>query len=202
MKFVMKLNVFVVVLMLLLFLTHGIMASMSTLGILGNYGTSLSGIAFYLMFVHIFLTILRTIQMFVPEMRSRKEFFSYCKKNGGYKKGLQSMFVDANLRTKLKNQSTNFWVTRFSGAVFLILVYVHKTWVGFGASIGVPGYIMYALQVLLITSLGVHVLFNLKPLFSKVGIRNTKIILPMTKAILSVVLIFIMYGLAVYYFRF
>lgn len=202
MKFVMKCNAVVVVLMLLLFLTHGIMASMSTLGLFGNFGTTFSGLAFYLMFVHIGLTVLRTFQMFIPSLRSIKECKAYCQDKGGFLKGIGTMFAEANLTAKLKKQSSNFWITRFSGIVFLVLVYVHKTWIGFGASIGVAGYIMYALQTLLILSLGVHVIFNLKPLFSKIGIRNTKILLPISKALLSLILIFIMYGLAVYYFRF
>lgn len=202
MKLIMKLNAVVILLMIVLFFAHALMASMSTLGFLGNFGTQFSKIAFYLMFLHILLVTIRTIQMFVPELRSIEALKKAGNLYGGFFRAIPQVISKAEIGKKIKKQNLNFWLTRFSGIVFLGLVFLHKSWIGRGASIGNNlTFLVFTVQILFIVVLFVHIIFNVRPLLSKLGIKNSKVLKYSVLSVLTLMMIFIIRGMLYYYYK-
>lgn len=200
MKTVMKLNAITIAVLMLCLFAHAVLAGGTALGLWSNMGLSLAKIAYYLIFVHLVLATVRTMQMFVPELKSVSAMKECFAKNGGVWRGFRQMFAQAELAKKLKRQNRHFWMTRISGVIFLGLVFVHKAWMWVGPSQGsFLKYVLLLFQVVFIIAVFVHIIMNIRPLLGKFGWGNNKSLQKALTVFFYGLMIFICGGM-VYYF--
>lgn len=200
MKTVMKLNAIVIVAMMMLLFSHAILAGGTALGLWSNMGLSLAKMAYYLIFVHLLLATIRTMQMLVPELKTMAAMKECFQKNGGIFKGFVVMLQKAELGKKLKKQNRQFWMTRVSGLVFLTLVFVHKAWMWIGPSQqGILKYLLLLLQLLFIMAIFIHIIINIRPLLGKFGLGNQKVLQRGLTILCYLIMLFICGGMSYYF---
>lgn len=170
MKTVMRINAFVIVGIMVCIFGHAVLAGGTALGLWSNMGLQLAEIAEILVYVHIALILLRTMQLFVPELRSYNALKTHFSQNGGFPKGFVKMFKEAKILAKMKKQNRHFWMTRISGVLFLVLILAHKTWIWVGPTEqGGFKVVLLLVQLVYILAIFVHVLINIRPLLGKFG---------------------------------
>lgn len=99
-----------------------------------------------------------------------------------------------------------FWLRRISGLAIMVFIVCHVLiFMGNSRSGAFRLHVFagaeLATQILLVVSIAVHVLSNLKPLFIGLGIRRFRDILPDVLFILSVLLLAAGIGFALYFIR-
>jgi succinate dehydrogenase/fumarate reductase cytochrome b subunit len=176
-----KVNAFISMAIIMLFLIHGIAGSFQMLGFIPGGSLVLkilTWIMLMLVIVHIILGIILTMQTY---RISKKSGVSYHKENA------------------------LFWIRRISGFILMLLILLHlmifmQTGSGF-FRLGYFGMPQLTGQIVMLLALAIHLLCNIKPLAIALGIYGGKgygrdIIL-----ILSVVLLFCTVAFVVYYLR-
>ena len=102
-------------------------------------------------------------------------------------------------------ENTLFWARRISGLAVMVLLVFHLTafGVGSGAQYRLAWFDMAKLitQLLLIASLALHILSNVRPMLISFGIRSLRERVGDILVILSVVLLFLAAAFIVYYLR-
>lgn len=202
MKTIMRLNAMTVVAIMLLLFGHGILAAGTALGFWSFMGLPLAKVAYFLIYVHLVLVTIRTLQMFVPELKSMATMKEFLAKNGGVWQGFVKMFAKAEIGKKMKRQNRHFWMTRLTGVVFLVLVFVHKAWMWAGPSqTGLLKAILLWLQIMFIVAIFAHIIINIRPLMAKFGLGNRVALQNVVKIFLYFLMLFICGGMGYYYFR-
>lgn len=200
MKTIMKLNALTIAAIIVILLVHAVMASGTALGLWSNMGLFLTKPAFYLVFLHLGLATVRTMQHFVPELRSKTSMKEYLEKNGGVPRGFISMVKKAELGKKMKRQNVRFWMTRFTGVLFLVLMFVHEAWIWRGpVQAGVLKYILLGIQLLYILAIFVHVSMNLHSLSVKLGFGKNELFKKVFLAVFTGLMLFIASGMVCHF---
>ena len=142
-----KLNTILSVLLLVIFLLHGIMGSFMLLGIGSNAGKILAWVGVAVLAVHAGIGIILTVQ---------------------------TLRVEKNSPNHYRKQNAMFWARRASGFAILILMFFH---IGLFGGVQDGAYILFPFttvkliaQLLLIASLAVHLMINIRPLLVSLGI--------------------------------
>lgn len=171
-----KLNTILSILLLFIFLLHGIMGSFSLLGIGKSVGGMLVWIGVAILALHTIIGIVLTVQT------------------------LWATKSKDNLYLK---QNALFWARRASGLAILILVFFH---VGLFGGVKDGTYILFpfttvrlAMQLLLIAAFFLHIFINVRPLLVSLGILSYKERRGDIYLILSVLLLFIVSATMIYY---
>ncbi len=142
-----RINTFLSVIILLIFLVHGILGSFMLLGVGANAGKPLAWLGFVLILIHAVLGFFLTIKAV------------RCGKESG------RWYV---------RQNKEFWTRRFSGVAILILLFFHFGVYGemVDGTFGLKEFTAVRLitQLLLIFSLFVHIFVNIRPLLISWGI--------------------------------
>ncbi|QAT49941.1 pilus assembly protein PilX [Caproiciproducens sp. NJN-50] len=132
---------------LVVFLTHGVMGSFLLLGIGSDAATTLAWVGFGLILIHAGLGVALTVQA----ARGGGEFGRW-----------------------YLRQNATFWTRRFSGVAILILLFFHFGAYGetVNGAFGLKEFTMIKLvtQLLLIAALFIHVFVNLRPLLISLGV--------------------------------
>ena len=98
-----------------------------------------------------------------------------------------------------------FWARRISGFAIMLLLVFHVT--AFGDNSGEAYRLAYfgmaklGCQLLLVLSIAVHVISNVRPMLISFGIRSLKERVPDILTVLSLVLLFMAAGFVIYYLR-
>ena len=171
-----KCNVIISLLMVFLFLIHIIMGSTVLLNWSTNAGKMFIRIGVTILLIHLIIGIILTIRTFSFHTKNQK---NYVKEN------------------------FSFWARRISGIAFLILMFFH---------FGVFGKMVngvYVLspftttklitQLLMITTLFVHLFTNVRPLFMSMGITVKKNQKYAVYSVLSATMLFTFVGFISYY---
>ena len=171
-----KWNTILSVLMLLIFMIHGIMGSFMLTGVGSSAGKILAWIGVVILTAHTVLGVLLTIQSLRASKRSGKK---YLKQNG------------------------IFWARRASGLAILILLFFH---IGLFGEVQNGTYILFPFttvkmvtQLLFVASLFVHIFINIRPLLVSLGIISYKERRGDIYLILSVLLLFFAGSVIFYY---
>lgn len=172
-----KINAILSVLLIIIFMLHGIMGSFMLLGIGSSAGKILAWIGVGILAVHAVLGAVLTIQT----IRSSGS-------SGG--------------RNYLK-QNALFWARRFSGLAILILLFFH---IGLFGAVRDGVYILFPFttvklvtQLLLAASLFVHIFLNIRPLLVSLGILRNKEQRGDIYLVFSVLLLFMAGSIIIYY---
>lgn len=196
MKTIIKLNTITIIAIIVIIFTHAVLASGKALGLWDNMGLELTKPAVYLVFIHLGLALIRTFQIFIPELRSMAQLKEYLGKNGGAFKGFLSMIKAAEPVKKMKKQNVRFWMTRFTGVCFLVLMFVHEAWIWAGpVQEGALKYILLAIQLLYILAIFIHVAMNLPSLLAKIGLGKYKLLRKIFLLAFSLLMLFIASGM-------
>lgn len=171
-----KLNTILSLLLLLIFLIHGIMGSFMLLGIGNSTGWILAWIGVAILAVHTVIGILLTIQTLRASKASKNNYLK---------------------------QNAVFWARRASGLAILILLFFH---IGLFGGIQDGVYILFPFttikmitQLLLIAVLFLHLFINIRPLLVSLGVIRYKERRGDIYLILSVLLLFISGSVIIYY---
>ena len=171
-----KINTILSVLLLGIFLIHGVMGSFMILGVGSSAGKILAWIGVMILIAHTVIGVLLTVKT----LRKGKE----------------------NSEHYLK-QNAVFWTRRASGVAILILFFFHLGLFGRmedGAYILFPFTTMKLItQLLLTAALFVHLFINVRPLLVSLGILKYKERRGDIYLILSVLLLFIAGAAIIYY---
>lgn len=171
-----KINTVLSVMLVVIFMLHGVMGSFTRIGV-GHYaGVKLAWIGVWILAVHTVIGVILTIQT----LRASH-------KNGG------SYF----------KQNALFWARRASGLAILILVFFHLGLFG-GVENGM--YMIFPFttvkllkQLLLIAALFVHLFMNVRPLLVSLGVIKYKERRADIYLILSVLVLFMSASMIIYY---
>ena len=171
-----KLNTILAVLMLLIFMIHGIMGSFMLVGVGSSAGKVLAWIGVAILVVHTAIGILLTVR----SLRTAKQ-----------------------AGQKYLKQNNIFWARRASGLAILILLFFH---IGLFGKVQNGTYILFPFttvkmvtQLLFVAAFFVHVFINIRPLLVSLGIISYKERRNDIYLILSVLLLFIAGAVILYY---
>ncbi len=171
-----KLNTILAVLMLLIFMIHGIMGSFMLVGVGSSAGKVLAWIGVAILVVHTAIGILLTVR----SLRTAKQ-----------------------ADQKYLKQNNIFWARRASGLAILILLFFH---IGLFGKVQNGTYILFPFttvkmvtQLLFVAAFFVHVFINIRPLLVSLGIISYKERRNDIYLILSVLLLFIVGAVILYY---
>lgn len=173
-----KLNMFVVIAMLVTFLAHGIMGSFKLFGADANTLKHVARLGVGLVVVHMVIVTILTV----------KTLYARHKSGAGYFKG-----------------NGLFWTRRLSGFAVIIPLVMHLTIFtttnsdAFRLEVFNTGRLIS--QILLVVTLLVHVISNIRPLFIGLGIKGFKRYLADILLVLSIILFVFAVAFAVYYIR-
>ena len=171
-----KINTIISVILMAVFLTHGVLGSLRLLNVSSIAGKTLAWIGIGVMAAHICIGIILTVKTFIAQ-----------KKNGD----------------KYLKQNALFWSRRASGLAILILVFFHIG--AFGARIN-GNYVLYEFtaakltaHLLLLAALFIHMFINIRPLLIAKGVIKHKERRVDIFLILSVLVLFFS-GAFIFYF--
>ena len=171
-----KWNTFLSVLMLLIFMIHGIMGSFMLVGVGSSAGKVLAWIGVAILVVHTAIGILLTVR----SLRTAKQ-----------------------AGQKYLKQNNIFWARRASGLAILILLFFH---IGLFGKVQNGTYILFPFttvkmvtQLLFVAAIFVHIFINIRPLLVSLGIISYKERRSDIYLILSVLLLFIAGAVILYY---
>ena len=177
-EIVRKANAVITALIMLLFVVHGVMGALQMLGAPGTWHKTLARAAFALAVVHALIGIRLTVDTLKAQ---KKAGVSYPKAN------------------------RLFWARRISGFALMILLVLHM-----GAFTGrVDGVVrllpfggfQLGVQLLLVMTLALHILMNVKPLLISFGITSLRERAFDILFVLSILLLFMAAGFVIYYLR-
>lgn len=168
-----KINTVLSILLIVIFMLHGLMGSFMLVGIGSNAGKVLAWIGVSVLVVHTVIGFILTIQTL------KNKGCSYLKQN------------------------VVFWARRASGLAILILLFFH---IGLFGGIKDGMYILFPFttvklvtQLLLIVALFIHLFINIRPLLISLGIISYKERRGDIFLILSVLLLFCVGAVIIYY---
>ena len=171
-----KINTILSVLLLVIFMLHGLMGSFMLLGIGSSAGKILAWVGVAVLAAHTVIGVILTINTLKI---SKNAFNSYLKQNAV------------------------FWARRASGLAILILMFFHIGLFG-GVQDGI--YILFPFttvklitQLLLVAALFIHLFINIRPLLVSLGIISYKERRGDIYLILSFLLLFSAGALIIYY---
>jgi succinate dehydrogenase/fumarate reductase cytochrome b subunit len=171
-----KLNTILSVLLILIFMIHGIMGSFMLLGVGSSDGKILAWTGGGILVAHTGIGVWLTVQSFRTAKKSGKK---YLKQNG------------------------IFWARRASGLAILVLMFFH---IGLFGEAQAGRYILFPFttmklvtQLLLIAALFIHIFINIRPLLVSLGIISYKERRGDIYLILSVLLLFLAGAVILYY---
>lgn len=171
-----KLNTILSVLLIVIFLLHGVLGSFMLLGVSSISGRVLAYIGMILLILHLCIGVRLTIQTF-----RTKSGWAY------------------------KKQNALFWTRRASGLAILILAFFHMGIFGSvedGLYILTPFTTVKLLtQLLLVAALFVHLFVNVRPLLVSLGVITYKERRGDLFLILSILLLFMAGSIVLYYIR-
>lgn len=173
-----RINLFLVIGILVTFVLHALMGSFKLLGAEANTMTVMARICITLVGAHVVLTTVLTVQTLLTIHRSGKGYF---------KKNLM------------------FWARRISGFALLIPLVMH---VLIFRGTGDEAYRLVFFhsgrmisQLLMAATLALHVLINIKPLFTGLGAKHPRILSADVCFVLAVILLLASAAFCVYYLR-
>ena len=166
-----KWNTILSVLMLLIFMIHGIMGSFMLNGVGSSAGKLLAWIGVGILVVHTVIGVILTVQSLQTAKQSGKMYLK---------------------------QNAIFWARRASGLAILILLFFH---IGLFGKVQNGTYILFPFTtVKMVTQLlFVHIFINIRPLLVSLGIISYKERRGDIYLILSVLLLFIAGAVILYY---
>lgn len=171
-----KINTILSVLLLVIFMLHGLMGSFMLLGIGSSAGKILAWVGVAVLAVHTVIGVILTIK---------------------------TLKISKNAVNSYLKQNAVFWARRASGFAILILMFFHIGLFG-GVQDGV--YILFPFttvklitQLLLVAALFIHLFINIRPLLVSLGIINYKERRGDIYLILSVLLLFCAGAVIIYY---
>ena len=176
-----KFNAVLSIAILVLFLVHAISGAFQLMSVIGG-GSQILSIISWIMLGLIILHIVIGIKLTADTLKAvKKSGVSYGKEN------------------------RIFWVRRISGFAIVLFILCHVI-IFMGKSgeayrLNYFGVIQLISQILLVISIAVHVLSNIKPLLIAMGVRGFKDVFIDTLFILSIILLFAGAGFVVYYLR-
>lgn len=172
-----KINTVLSLLLLIIFMIHGIMGSFMLLGVSGSAGKVLAWIGAVILAAHTVIGIVLTVKT-----------IRISKKAGG---------------SRYLRQNALFWARRASGLAILIPAFFH---IGLFGEVRDGVYILFPFttvklitQLLLIAALFVHILMNIRPLLVSLGVLRYKERRGDIYLILSVLLLFMAGAVIIYY---
>lgn len=176
-----KLNAILAMGTVVMFLVHAVMGGMILMGFIPGGNTVMKVLAEVMMICitgHVILSIKLTADTVIAVKRSGAHYFK---------------------------ENKMFWIRRISGLAVMLFIVAHLEI--FGKDGGDP--VRLALfegpqlvtQLLLVVSLIVHILTNIRPLMLSLGAKSYKELALDIVLILSMILLFAGAGFAVYYFR-
>ena len=173
-----KFNTILTAVIMVLFLIHAILGSFQMLGAGNTVAKWLSWISAGLVGVHLIIGVKLTADTFRAQKRSGSAYF---------------------------RQNLLFWSRRISGFVVMVLLLFHFTAFGYYAG---DAYRLrwfdtgrLITQILLVLSLAVHIISNVRPMMIAMGIRSLKEWIGDILFVLSVILLLAAAGFIVYYIR-
>lgn len=174
-----KFNAFLTAAMMLTFLAHAIFGAFQLFGIGDNALKVLARITVVLAAVHAVLGVIMTVQTLYAQKKAGVRYF---------------------MRNKL------FWIRRISGFIIAVLLVFHIT-----AFMAKPAGDAYRLatfntfklitQILLVLSIAVHVISNIKPALMAFGIKSLKPYATDILIVVSVLLLVFIAAFIVYFIR-
>ena len=171
-----KINTILSVLLLVIFMLHGLMGSFMLLGIGSSAGKILAWIGVAVLAVHTVIGVILTIK---------------------------TLKISKNAGSSYLKQNAVFWARRASGLAILILMFFHIGLFG-GVQDGI--YILFPFttvklitQLLLVAALFIHLFINIRPLLVSLGIISYKERRGDIYLILSVLLLFSAGAVIIYY---
>ena len=168
-----KINTILSVLLLVIFMLHGLMGSFMLLGIGSSAGKILAWVGVAVLAAHTVIGVILTIN---------------------------TLKISKNAGNSYLKQNAVFWARRASGLAILILMFFHIGLFG-GVQDGI--YILFPFtlitQLLLVAALFIHLFINIRPLLVSLGIISYKERRGDIYLILSVLLLFSAGAVIIYY---
>lgn len=171
-----KINTILSVLLLVIFMLHGLMGSFMLLGIGSSAGKILAWVGVAVLAAHTVIGVILTIN---------------------------TLKISKNAGNSYLKQNSVFWARRASGLAILILMFFHIGLFG-GVQDGI--YILFPFttvklitQLLLVAALFIHLFINIRPLLVSLGIISYKERRGDIYLILSVLLLFSAGAVIIYY---
>lgn len=171
-----KINTILSVLLLVIFMLHGLMGSFMLLGIGSSAGKILAWIGVAVLAVHTVIGVILTIK---------------------------TLKISKNAGSSYLKQNAVFWARRASGLAILILMFFH---IGSFGRVQDGMYILFPFttvkfitQLLLVAALFIHLFINIRPLLVSLGIISYKERRGDIYLILSVLLLFSAGAVIIYY---
>jgi succinate dehydrogenase/fumarate reductase cytochrome b subunit len=171
-----KLNTILSLLLIIIFMLHGVMGSFMLIGVGSIAGKILAWIGVCIIVVHTVFGVLLTVNTFKQSKNNGKLYLK---------------------------QNALFWTRRASGLAILIMVFFH---IGLFGKVMDGQYILFEFtpvklmaQMLLIAALFIHVFVNIRPLLISLGVIKNKERRVDIFLVLSILLLF-MAGSTVIYF--
>ena len=171
-----KINTILSVLLLVIFMLHGLMGSFMLLGIGSSAGKILAWVGVAVLAAHTVIGVILTIN---------------------------TLKISQNAGNSYLKQNAIFWARRASGLAILILMFFHIGLFG-GVQDGI--YILFPFttvklitQLLLVAALFIHLFINIRPLLVSLGIISYKERRGDIYLILSVLLLFSAGAVIIYY---
>ena len=171
-----KINTILSVLLLVIFMLHGLMGSFMLLGIGSSAGKILAWVGVAVLAAHTVIVVILTIN---------------------------TLKISQNPGNSYLKQNAVFWARRASGLAILILMFFHIGLFG-GVQDGI--YILFPFttvklitQLLLVAALFIHLFINIRPLLVSLGIISYKERRGDIYLILSVLLLFSAGAVIIYY---
>ena len=173
-----KLNAVVTALIMLLFAVHGVLGAFQMLGAGGTGHKRIARIMAALILVHVII---------------------------GVKYTMDSLKVQRKTGTAYFKENRLFWARRISGLSVMVFMFFHMS--SFTTAVDGQTRLLpfngfrLALQILLVLSLAVHIISNVKPLLISFGVKRLRERAFDILFVVSVLLLFMAGGFAVYYLR-
>ena len=173
-----KLNVIISHIIILLFIIHGVLGAMSLAGIGHINPKQIAWVMVGLIFVHTVIGTVLTVKTL------------YVMKKTGV-----PYFKDNSL----------FWARRVSGFAIMLLIFFHITAFSY-KTYGVYRlkqftFCRFAVQMLLLISVAVHIITNIRPLLIGLGVKSLKERAGDILLFVSIMLLFMAAGFIIYYLR-
>ena len=173
-----KINGIIAMLVLVLFIIHGILGALNMMNIATVIVKVLSHTMLSLIVVHAVLSIILTVRSVRTAVKTKAPYF---------------------------RQNRVFWARRLSGILIMALVFFHMTAFGYtsGGVFRLVPFDAFRLitQILFLLSVAVHIITNVKPVLITFGVKRLR---PKAGDILffvSVAMLFMAAGFIIYYIR-
>lgn len=173
-----KFNTILTAVIMVLFLIHAVLGSFQMLGVGNTVMKTLSWISAGLAGVHMLIGVKLTVDTLRAQKKSGAAYF---------------------------RENLLFWARRISGFAVMVLLFFHFTAFGYyaGEAYRLRWFDTGKLitQILLVITLAVHIISNVRPMMIALGIKSLKEWIGDILFVISVLLLFAAAGFIVYYLR-